>query len=153
MTGIYVAEEELADNEAGYCRKYKFAFQWCEGQGNPWWWLNSDQESISQQEDRSGKKCLSCSKTSFQVYLPAWVCLNAQCGEFWRIDDKPYHDEKTGNPLPFCPSFLSLRDDKGDKKLDLSTELPAMEVSKNITASKHFLKGWWCKECGMLSSR
>ncbi|KAF9529247.1 hypothetical protein CPB83DRAFT_273364 [Crepidotus variabilis] len=31
------AEYQLANNETGRVIRYKFAFQWCEGQGDPWW--------------------------------------------------------------------------------------------------------------------
>ncbi len=33
----YIAEKEFTNNEKGYCVKFKFAFQWCESQGLPWW--------------------------------------------------------------------------------------------------------------------
>lgn len=33
-------EESL--NDQGCCVKYKFAFQWCEGQEPPWWIVNSE---------------------------------------------------------------------------------------------------------------
>lgn len=31
------AETEQSLNDQGRCIKFKFAFQWCEGQETPWW--------------------------------------------------------------------------------------------------------------------
>lgn len=33
---IFIAELQLVDEDHSVVR-YKFAFQWCEGQGDPWW--------------------------------------------------------------------------------------------------------------------
>ena len=32
-----IAEQVKSDNSRGHCVKYKFCFQWCESQGEPWW--------------------------------------------------------------------------------------------------------------------
>jgi hypothetical protein len=42
-----VAECQPAQNNRGAVLRYKFCFQWCESQGNPWWWPpNGEIESI-----------------------------------------------------------------------------------------------------------
>ena len=34
---VDLAEREPTNNALGFCVKFKFAFQWCEAQGHPWW--------------------------------------------------------------------------------------------------------------------
>ena len=37
LTIFGLAETHSATNERGRVVRYKFAFQWCESQGEPWW--------------------------------------------------------------------------------------------------------------------
>lgn len=39
---LFTAEYHPIANEAGGAVRYKFAFQWCESQGDPWWMTSSN---------------------------------------------------------------------------------------------------------------
>ena len=42
---IFLAELQLVDKDHSVVR-YKFAFQWCEGQGDPWWLRGPGTEEV-----------------------------------------------------------------------------------------------------------
>ena len=52
---VSLAEYEPDSKGGKRVVKYKFAFQWCEGQGEPWWNANSSTEHSSLSEDSGSR--------------------------------------------------------------------------------------------------
>jgi hypothetical protein len=44
---VFSAELQRVDENRSVVR-YKFAFQWCEGQGDPWWSLGTEEAPVTQ---------------------------------------------------------------------------------------------------------
>ncbi|KAG1870361.1 hypothetical protein C8R48DRAFT_789393 [Suillus tomentosus] len=157
------AEYQPASNGCGRVVRWKFAFQWCEGQGNPWW-ISSESDDVDMLPDPIGgcrsaprqdpsppdavvnMACNKCSQKSPVVYSQGWMCLNPSCTSFWSIGGRELEQ------LDYDASFL--RPIK-----TVFTNLPELRPAKlietmdSITTSYAFSKGWHCEKCGRLSSR
>lgn len=157
------AEYQPASNGCGRVVRWKFAFQWCEGQGNPWW-ISSESDDVDMPPDPIGgcrsaprqdpsppdavvnMACNKCSQKSPVVYSQGWMCLNPSCTSFWSIGGRELEQ------LDYNASFL--RPIK-----TVFTNLPELRPAKlietmdSITTSYAFSKGWHCEKCGRLSSR
>jgi hypothetical protein len=51
LFSFIAAESQSASNERGRVVRYKFAFQWCESQGEPWWLKKSDVDVALRKND------------------------------------------------------------------------------------------------------
>ncbi len=49
LTVFYPAELQQVDEN--HFVRYKFAFQWCEGQGDPWWSLGTEVPVVAHAQD------------------------------------------------------------------------------------------------------
>ncbi|KAF8844298.1 hypothetical protein BDN67DRAFT_963043 [Paxillus ammoniavirescens] len=146
--------------------RWKFAFQWCGGQGDPWWMTGSPSsklqsfesngpptclplagaEESSGAEGGPGVQCEHCHEESPTIYMQGWMCLNPRCDVFWSINGKEPQQ------LDYCESFLKLVPQKFG---NLPNIMPARAVQRpgQITTSYTFSKGWHCTKCGRLSCR
>ncbi|KAJ6478098.1 hypothetical protein C8R47DRAFT_1139341 [Mycena vitilis] len=156
--------------------RYKFAFQWCEGQGEPWWskGYSNDEDSSPSDEaqppaidttqgptsaDSSPLKphnlylqCSTCGKMSPRVFQQAWACLDPTCRLFWI--------GPSGVPLPqtldYNPEFLTIIDHRPVPFLHrgmLFPKPPVLAPKDGITTSYAATRGWHCRKCGRLSCR
>ncbi|XP_006460754.1 hypothetical protein AGABI2DRAFT_117682 [Agaricus bisporus var. bisporus H97] len=166
------AEYQPAENERGRVVRYKFAFQWCETQGEPWW-LKFDFSGSSGGDDLTRKldngleyveqsfapfehieaismRCLMCQVSSAQIYHESWTCLNPDCPRFWLdMNDRLLSDELEYNSrfTQLAPaSALAIPAEK------LEPCLPG-PTSPGLTTDYAYTRGWHCKDCGRLSCR
>src|ERR1700685_2950651 len=54
LTAFISAESHSASNERGRVVRYKFSFQWCESQGEPWWIKQSGVDAALRKSDVLG---------------------------------------------------------------------------------------------------
>ncbi|KAF9004804.1 hypothetical protein BDQ17DRAFT_1354723 [Cyathus striatus] len=169
------AEYQPAANDRGRVVRYKFAFQWCDSQGTPWWIRPDDGKRLlgshTSKGDWDGRpvkkrkcklselrspddtdlygECVCCSRKSPRVYQ-AWVCLVPDCPLFWKTPS----GEDLSEPLQYNPGFL---------RLDVLPQLPPGYESVvpppptapvNGNESEYVpTSGWHCSKCGRLTCR
>ncbi|KAG1812407.1 uncharacterized protein BJ212DRAFT_1276580 [Suillus subaureus] len=167
------AEYQPASNGCGRVVRWKFAFQWCEGQGSPWWTsFKSDDVDMLHDPVRGGLlifshsifltleqivdpslpnavanvTCNKCSQKSPIVYSQGWMCLNPSCTSFWSLGGRELEqlDYDTAFLRPIAMVFTNLPELRPAKLI---------EPMDSITTSYAFSKGWHCEKCGRLSSR
>ncbi|KAJ7172893.1 hypothetical protein C8R43DRAFT_874003 [Mycena crocata] len=173
-------EYEKAGTAGTRVVRYKFAFQWMEGQGEPWW-LKEDSDGmlhsssrldsslgmytifryLSRSSQRSSSPlrpahlyftCSMCGQQSAHVYQQAWTCLHSKCPAFWTTS--------SGNQLPeqldYNPQFLAIIDLRplpASFQSALSLPPPVFAPISGIASTAKLTKGWHCEKCGRLSCR
>lgn len=175
---LLIAEYHPSNNTRGQVVRYKFAFQWCEGQGEPWWLSRSREyvELTASQMPRMGGSsnlplakveeynlsssrhsspvgisftCRHCQLDSPHVYHQSWACLNPSCPRFWKTS----YGQHMPDQLEYRPEFLALKEEchlpMGFG--DLRPSVPAADSGINTTYA--FSRGWHCQKCGRLSCR
>ncbi|KAK6996677.1 2OG-FeII-Oxy-2 domain-containing protein [Favolaschia claudopus] len=168
-------------NANGRVVRWKFAFQWCEGQDEPWWLeqMNSmdaaEAGTAGVDATQSNQNmqvfapvavpitpsplkpanlyftCRHCGKDSPLVYS-AKACLNPTCHVFWMISHNKYLPVK----LDYNPDFLSLIDPRPLPISFCGTLLPKAPnpaPRNGITTSYAYSRGWHCRKCGRLACR
>ncbi|KAG1746118.1 hypothetical protein EDB19DRAFT_1690476 [Suillus lakei] len=157
------AEYQPASNGCGRVVRWKFAFQWCEGQGNPWWTTSkSDDMDVfpdTMTDCQSAPKhdpslpnavvkvaCNKCCQKSPVIYSQGWMCLNPSCTSFWSLGGQELEqlDYDSTFLRPIAMAFSNLPELRPAKLI---------ETIDSITTSYAFSKGWHCEKCGRLSSR
>ncbi|KAJ3475801.1 hypothetical protein NLI96_g11593 [Meripilus lineatus] len=159
---------EKQPSPEGCVVRYKFAFQWCEEQGQPWWiqmdptldqsletfapGLNPGAVTSTSSSDPIFKTCNVCRQSSPQVYAERWSCLKPSCRQFWTIAED---DMEVPSSLSYSQSFLELVHFPEQDLVDIRPSAPmsVMPQSGGVATSRHFCKGWHCRNCGRLSSR
>ncbi|KAJ7508083.1 hypothetical protein B0H11DRAFT_1704762, partial [Mycena galericulata] len=133
--------------------RYKFAFQWCAGQGELWW-LAQPTETSSKCAAHSPPdvyRCVECGNPSPHIFLQDWVCLNPNCSQFWaRSDGRP------SGQLDYNSEFLELRQPPefpSGFETRLVPEPPILTSADQFTTSFEHTRGWNCHQCGRVSSR
>ncbi|KDQ57451.1 hypothetical protein JAAARDRAFT_35165 [Jaapia argillacea MUCL 33604] len=184
VLGYYVishawAEKHPAENNRGEAIRYKFAFEWCDSQREPWWIpdvgivpprgpstpsvckpessrLRSIPAKVNsiQRKDRSlysqTSTCKTCEIVSVVVYAQGWICLNPACSSFWKLENGYAPPDN----LSYSPEFLRTASLPELPELaPLFPSLPALKVHDGVVTSESFSKGWHCVRCGRLSSR
>ncbi|KAF8629412.1 hypothetical protein AX15_003465 [Amanita polypyramis BW_CC] len=170
------AEYQPAQNEQGRVVRYKFAFRWCEGQGEPWW-IQATEPSIPPPNSKSPLRrmpvkimeqaitgikppvpshlylnCYRCCEWSPRVYSQGWACLNPECRFFWFTGNY----RRLPDRLDYNPEFLQLTQPfvvnealvKG-----LKPSVPVSSPGNGIMTSYASTRGWHCNRCGRLSCR
>ncbi|KAI6047159.1 hypothetical protein EDC04DRAFT_2557109 [Pisolithus marmoratus] len=128
--------------------RWKFAFQWCEGQASPWWPPAEPGGVASLPEPLAGKMdfdfhCMQCSWKSPVVYRKSGMCLNPDCAGFWKTNGKePESLEYSEEFLRFQPKTFKI----------LPTLVPTVGTHQTTSSHLH-CPGWHCVHCGRLSSR
>ncbi|KAG9316630.1 hypothetical protein JVU11DRAFT_2684 [Chiua virens] len=154
------AESQSTRDGSGHVVRWKFAFQWCEGQGEPWWsprqemtGATSDPRSsmkdsvhLTNTRDASTMPCEDCQTQSPYIYKQGWMCLNPRCNMFWSINGVGPEQ------LDYREEFLQLLPHKFERLPEIS---PAkmVEAQDGVTTTYAFSKGWHCTNCGRLSCR
>ncbi|KAI8938200.1 hypothetical protein NX059_005861 [Plenodomus lindquistii] len=101
--------------------------------------------------------CSECDKTSAQVYLNGWMCLQPTCSRFWKIDDHGKICEPEDGTLVYDPRFLKQKtpwpnDDHEYPLTSNYAEISAHSVPGEDT-SEAFWLGIVCPSCGRCTSR
>ncbi|KAJ7053615.1 hypothetical protein C8F01DRAFT_551631 [Mycena amicta] len=158
-------------NPNGKVVRYKFAFQWCEGQGDPWWipgpptpmdlnesCVQGHETTTQSSPTLTSYTCSICGTTARQIYSPTWICLNPSCVRFfygyvgndaWRL--LPY-----GADLEYKPDFLSLVDRDPLPSTFCNSLLPPppnVNPEGGVMTNYASTRGWHCAECGRVSCR
>lgn len=103
--------------------------------------------------DESGQTCAYCSLWSPQVYAEGWTCLKPQCFSFWDFPGRNEAPMSLSYSLPFLqPIELKLQYELEDLRPPLPVD-KTTHGGVGATTSRHFYKGWHCRNCGRLSSR
>ncbi|KAI0645931.1 hypothetical protein C8Q79DRAFT_910605 [Trametes meyenii] len=146
------AERQPASNERGYVVRYKFAFEWCEKQPEPWWLKHSPTAPAPPANRHSTPMyfCTTCEKPSPRVYNELGMCLYPECSSFWSCDGCIGPPER----LTYDQSFLDSRMECVHEMLeDVAPSPPSIDTADGVVTSRRFRKGWHCKRCGRLSCR
>ncbi|CAL1707262.1 unnamed protein product [Somion occarium] len=149
------AEKQFSSSANVNVVRYKFAFQWCEEQGEPWWTQPQGEHGLyppvlePYATVNVARSCLSCHKPSPQVYGEGWMCLQPSCRAFWELNGGT-----PPNVLAYFEDFLRLQSFPSKELEDIRPPPPIQGAPEDgITTSFLFTKGWHCKQCGRLSSR
>ncbi|KAI0665933.1 hypothetical protein C8Q78DRAFT_985535 [Trametes maxima] len=142
-----------ASNGRGFVVRYKFAFEWCEKQPEPWWLKHTSPMSTVPPGNEGCNPtylCATCSKSSPRVYDELGMCLRPNCPSFWSCDDHTDPPER----LTYNQFFLDSRTECVHEMLeDIAPLPPAVDAADGVITSRRFCKGWHCKRCGRLSCR
>ncbi|KAH9859075.1 hypothetical protein C2E23DRAFT_718154 [Lenzites betulinus] len=146
------AERQASGNGKGYVVRYKFAFEWCQKQPEPWW-LRSPTGEVPPDKTflpAGTFMCPTCMKESPLVYEEAWMCLQPHCPAFWTLIDGTRPSEN----LTYIERFLNSSFRCNHETLeDIAPLPPAIGAADGVITSRRFCKGWHCKTCGRLSCR
>jgi len=179
---VFTAELQLVDEDHSVVR-YKFAFQWCEGQGDPWWIQGTEEApdvpqapngqprdrepgvSTAEEQDNS-TSTESCQATHPEI--TTYPCRRCQLSSPVVYQDAPMCLQ------PRCAAFCHIDQATLDpplraQTLSYSTELLRLRPAGHLpvsadslftplptegsTTPRPFAKGMHCKDCGRLSTR
>ncbi|KAI9461318.1 hypothetical protein BJY52DRAFT_1117206 [Lactarius psammicola] len=162
------AELQQVNGDRGVVR-YKFAFQWCEGQGDPWWPQDTEHVSAASQNlihegesnglshgnlqpEITTHHCLGCQMSSPLVYQGAPRCLQPKCPLFFVVNpDTLVAGDSPSSSLSYSAELLRLRP-ANHLPVSAASFFPP-SPSSIATTPRPFAKGMHCKECGRLSTR
>ncbi|GJE97772.1 hypothetical protein PsYK624_139930 [Phanerochaete sordida] len=145
--------------------RWKFAFQWCDAQGPPWWRHSVDVAESAMDDGTNTlaavpsvpctaaqQVCEHCKRASPQVYDAGWMCLRPKCFAFWNFKSLV----AAPTALNYASSFLqpmTIETDQILEDLQPGPPVAAGEDAARVTTSRHFCKGFHCTNCGRLSCR
>ncbi|KAJ7776586.1 hypothetical protein DFH07DRAFT_1056657 [Mycena maculata] len=126
--------------------RYKFAFQWCSGQGEPWWHAPQSELALGGEFGHPLPQytCGICQNPSPRIYVQAWACANPSCSLFWTTAQGHFPYE-----LNYLPSFLGLRE---PPRFPASFDTRLVR-DHDASVGGEYLGGWYCQDCGRVSSR
>ncbi|KAK5123745.1 hypothetical protein LTR85_002381 [Meristemomyces frigidus] len=98
------------------------------------------------------KACTRCAKSSPQVYLISWMCLNPSCKAFWKLATGA--DAPSGM-LDYNPAFLLERSSWDIEAEPFSVKPALPDVGKAIGDNLSYVntRGICCPECGRCNHR
>ncbi|KAH8992816.1 hypothetical protein EDB86DRAFT_2931004 [Lactarius hatsudake] len=160
--------------------RYKFAFQWCDGQGDPWWPQDTEHVSADTQAEAgqnlvhegesnglplvgqvnsqplqpeiTAHHCLSCRMSSPLVYQDTPMCLQPSCPQFSVPDPAAVvAGDSTPSSLSYSAELLRLRP-ANHLPVSAASFFPP-SPSRIVSTSRPFAKGLHCQDCGRLSTR
>ncbi|KAL4078381.1 hypothetical protein V8B97DRAFT_1865931 [Scleroderma yunnanense] len=156
------AEYQPASDGLTRIVRWKFAFQWCEGQDIPWWMGAQELEKMSRpshctsegmasperstEARESGFECKQCLRTSPFVYKQNGMCLHPACTMFWITDGKDPQE------LEYCEEFLKLLPQAFHNLPRVKPTITSQSPGQ-LTTPYNRCQGWHCAKCGRLSSR
>ncbi|KAN0107182.1 hypothetical protein V8E52_010384 [Russula decolorans] len=156
------AELQRVDENHSVVR-YKFAFQWCEGQGDPWWSLNTanvpavTRAQNSQvcddelQPQMTKHFCSRCRSRSPLVYQDTPICLQPSCALFFREVQAKSDSSSCAQTLSYSTELLRLQP-ANHQPISADSIIPPLP-STDTKTSRPFAKGMHCRVCGRLSTR
>ncbi|KZT29010.1 hypothetical protein NEOLEDRAFT_1057099 [Neolentinus lepideus HHB14362 ss-1] len=154
------AERSTPKSSSESVIRYKFAFQWCHEQGEPWWHQSQpdhasfgfEQTDIGSTQRSAGitvRSCRFCRRASPLIYKQGWMCATPDCPEFWHLEDGTVLPEA----LNYSDSFLVLLKLPPAGCMDIRPLPPADSGTNGVTTSQEFTRGFHCRKCGRLSCR
>ncbi|KAF8894103.1 hypothetical protein BD779DRAFT_1783639 [Infundibulicybe gibba] len=176
------AEFEPSNNDRGRVIRYKFVFQWCAGQGEPWWIPRDSNEgdlgdsaSVVSTKTRKHRRsqparCLAAGSSDPQ-YSDNYVYTRCpHCGENipqvyqlgWACLNPAcirFWLQTDGEPLPlqldYNTEFLRLLPPMSLPPgfAELCPSSPPTTSEAGATTDYIFSRGWHCNKCGRLSCR
>ncbi|KAF8502150.1 hypothetical protein F5888DRAFT_1608345 [Russula emetica] len=153
------AELQRVDESHSVVR-YKFAFQWCEGQGDPWWPSNTENVLVITPAQNSQHRlqpqmtkhfCPRCRSTSPLVYQDTPICLQPSCILFFREVKAKSDSSSCAQTLSYSTELLRLQP-ANHQPVSADSILPPLPGTDTKT-SRPFAKGMHCRDCGRLSTR
>ncbi|KAJ7503474.1 hypothetical protein B0H11DRAFT_2222756 [Mycena galericulata] len=152
VLGFYMvidAWAELEDVRGDKVVRWKFAFQWCSGQGEPWWHApQTETEFPGFGESTARYRCGTCRNDFPQVYAEGWFCGNTNCPFFWKMSKGLLPET-----LNFSSSFTSLRHPPPQLPAGFDARF-VREIDELVPEpDPESVGGWHCKNCGRVSSR
>ncbi|KAH9861464.1 hypothetical protein J1614_011211 [Plenodomus biglobosus] len=125
------------------------------------WWRPKDSDELVELGSLAPpnkQACLDCRKTSTQVYLNGWMCLEPACTRFWKI---PSHNESYYEPeetsLMYDPRFLKQKTAWPNEDHNYSLTSNDVELSGHSIPGEDTSEAFWlgsvCPDCGRCNSR
>ncbi|KAJ7874007.1 hypothetical protein B0H14DRAFT_2718698 [Mycena olivaceomarginata] len=148
VLGFYTvvsAWAEVHDVSGSKVVRYKFAFQWCAGQGDPWWLTFSAPIALKCTQPPVTHLCGGCDNLSPHIYRTGWMCLNPDCPQFW-TGARP-------EGLEYISDFLQPRESPVFPSDFDARLVPEDHIPVAVAASFQLMRGWHCHRCGRASSR
>ncbi|KAJ7613361.1 hypothetical protein DFH06DRAFT_1014905, partial [Mycena polygramma] len=147
---LFTLAEQHTTAEGTTVVRYKFAFQWCAGQGEPWWSENYDPDPLKPRSLYN--TCTVCHELSPLVFFFV-VCLNSACRSFFTTRSAAL----TLSNARYNPKILEPSDGRPLPQMYLETLIPEPHVfdltSAGSTTSYAASRGSHCGPCGRLFSR
>jgi hypothetical protein len=102
--------------------------------------------------DVATNTCSTCLQRCPQIYLESWLCLNAQCAAFWRLDSGNL--APTGR-LEYHPAFLLHNTRWETEEAPFSVRPPLPDVGNAIGDNITYIntRGVVCPQCGRCNQR
>ncbi|SCV68206.1 BQ2448_327 [Microbotryum intermedium] len=168
------AEPNRATSGTGFFTRFKFLFEWVSSQGQPWFdqligpmdveHLGISTTSLLDAASDEGAErwCSACQRWTPDVFEEMIACLDERCEAFFKI---PVQGLALSETLRSCLSDLSYRSsllqprprpsDQSTLHVPLSIYPPALQdlSSSLVDYSRSSWRGFWCRQCGRLSSR
>jgi len=117
------------------------------------WWCPPDTEAVKVGElaPPIEESCRTCKTTHQQVYLEGWMCLNADCEEFWVLPD----GTSPRDVINYDPRFLKQKTSWPHEvaPYDLRPALPETAALMGEDVTYAMTRGMCCPECGKCTSR
>ncbi|EJD52529.1 hypothetical protein AURDEDRAFT_111192 [Auricularia subglabra TFB-10046 SS5] len=155
-----------------YFKRLKLAFQWIEGQGEPWWFPAAESSPPPQNPrllttgngpsrrrklfsmditkpdaqllaTAHAQCCKTCGTVSPTVYREGWMCLASICRAFWRFEDGT---SPHGQGLQYDEQFVTLAPTPAHLRATAAPYTPS-------DPPQHPLAGLWCRNCGVATAR
>ena len=99
--------------------------------------------------------CAACQQSSKQVYKPGWMCLNAQCEAFWKLNG----GAPSNAILEFSERFLAERNEAPSCEVPYPT-VPSFTQNglrvgqiKTMSVTRQCWRGIVCPQCGRCNQR
>ncbi|KAK7472602.1 hypothetical protein VKT23_000715 [Stygiomarasmius scandens] len=182
ITHVWQEYEEKTSTQRGRVVRFKFAFQWCDDQGIPWWWKKPENKAPNSEAHGSHKPCppfrrsmpVKKKETKLsEIHPPDRLADSSSClacskssPQVFSVGWACLHSScpqfwilPTGAELPssleYHEPFLKLRStiSLDDELKDIRPLLPLTNPSNKVTTVHTFSKGWHCNICGRLSCR
>ncbi|SCZ89985.1 BZ3500_MvSof-1268-A1-R1_Chr1-3g01707 [Microbotryum saponariae] len=168
------AEPSKTTSGSGYFTRFKFLFEWVSSQGQPWFEqfigpMNGKRSALSPTAEQivasgeSGKKwCAACQRWTPDVFEQAVACLDERCEAFFKI---PIHGLEWSETPRSSLSDLNYRSSLFQPRhtplsqqtihVPLPIYPPALQDLRTslVDYSRSSWRGFWCRQCGRLSSR
>uniref|UniRef100_A0A0W0F0A1 Alpha-ketoglutarate-dependent dioxygenase AlkB-like domain-containing protein n=1 Tax=Moniliophthora roreri TaxID=221103 RepID=A0A0W0F0A1_MONRR len=154
-TIVHTWEElEMAGGKAVV--RFKFAFQWCNAQGEPWWLQgtkadhNHRVKRVFPPNDTPLPWVPTLKKEAQKRRVPVKV-KEARLASFWKLNGQPPPDSLEYNSefLQLLPSDQMAPTDI----MDIQPKKPITHPHDGVTTLSSFLRGYHCEMCGRLSCR
>lgn len=151
--------------KSGNSKILRYRFEKLNTQKKSWWRPVDEQDPVELGvlEPPVEKDCDCCGKSSIQIYLNGWMCLQPSCAAFWNLVNGSsfgsYHQsqEPTEASLVYDPRFLKQKtvwpNDNHDYPLGSNPPGISNYAIPGEDTSQAFWSGIVCSDCGRCNSR